>query len=120
MIPYLDGDLVTDPRQQLGPAMALVQLLSEHPELPMASWDVGQHFARLEGTLHGPSALEELSRYADVIGGETETEGEFVTVGVAYRTHRLATRWRDVPVHVRALIKATHHPVPALVSGGAR
>ncbi|MFC8282893.1 hypothetical protein [Streptomyces cyaneofuscatus] len=89
------------PIPQLGAALALVQLLQENPELPSASWSVGE-FA-LHGHLHG--GFEELGRYAGVVGGSIRPlTGDFLCGGRVVRTHRLTSMWRDIPVHVDVVL----------------
>lgn len=97
------------PTAQLGPALALVALLQEHPGLPSASWDINQHTGDLRGTL-GRTSFDALRAYADVLGGEIAPEGrdfESPVDGVRLRSHRLRVVWRDVRIVV-----SLHRPAP--------
>jgi len=88
---------------QLGAALALTQLLQEHPELSAAGWTVDPLSGSLSGFLYEESS-QALEAYAEVLGGE-------VTQGLPYpfeeRTvypYRLSTTWRDVRVSVSATV----------------
>ncbi|MFE3004204.1 MULTISPECIES: hypothetical protein [unclassified Streptomyces] len=91
-----------NPIPQLGAATALVQLLSENPSLPMASWSVGE-FA-LHGHLHD-GGFGALGRYAGVLGGSIRPLGnDYPSGGRLVRVHRLVAMWRDIPVHVDVVL----------------
>lgn len=99
-----------NPIPQLGAATALVQLLSENPHLPFASWSVGE-FA-LHGHLHA-GGFGALGRYAGVLGGSIRPLGsDYPCGGRVVRTHRLVAMWRDIPVHVDVVL-----PVAAIDPG---
>lgn len=78
--------------------MALVQLLTEHPELPRASWRITE--SALEGHLYGPAVgyFDGLTAYAEVVGGGILPVREYASDGQTLRLHELSTVWRDVPV----------------------
>ena len=80
--------------------MALVQLLTEHPELPEATWRVGGD--TLAGHMYGPAVgyFDGLAAYAKVLGGGILQGGEYTLEGQALRLHELSTVWRDVRVVV--------------------
>ncbi|NUS79128.1 MAG: hypothetical protein HOV70_23415 [Streptomyces sp.] len=85
---------------QLGPATALVQLLTEHPNLPAAEWSMGSVTAELRGFVYG-SGMEALALYADVLGGSIRAaQSTYEDQGRQVRAHRLSSVWRDVPVVV--------------------
>lgn len=96
-----DEDIVSQksiPIPQLGAALALVQLLQEHPELPVASWSVGE-FA-LHGHLH-EGGFGALGRYAGVLGGSIRPgRNDYPVGGRMVRSHHLHATWRDIPVEV--------------------
>lgn len=81
---------------QLGPAVALVQLLTEYPELPVATWTV-EDTGSLHGHLHSQS-FAELDSYAALMGGSVRPGRDYEFRGQLVRPHRLATKWRDVEV----------------------
>lgn len=90
------------PTPQLGAAMALVQLLQEHPELPRAYWHVGAGLDLLDGHLYGDSvSFDSLRAYADALGGSIRAGHTLEHNGQTLRSHRLVTVWRDVPVELR-------------------
>lgn len=84
---------------QLSAATALVQLLTEHPELPTAGWSIGSVIHDLSGHLYG--GMPELAAYAEVLGGSVRAaDATYVLRGQEVRRHALKTVWRDVPVEV--------------------
>ncbi|NEB83931.1 hypothetical protein G3I43_07025 [Streptomyces anulatus] len=94
----------------MGAATALVQLLSENPSLPMASWSVGEFI--LHGHLHG-AGFEELGRFAGVLGGSIRPERDYLFDGRMVRTHRLSSVWRDIPVEVVVVVPVADAAVAA-------
>lgn len=93
------------PSPQLGAAMALVQLLTEHPDLPHASWSVDQSTGILSGHIHD-ATFDALTEYAWVLGGSVRADHDFPLQGRMMRPHRLITVWRDVPVGVTVVLPA--------------
>ncbi|WP_329592190.1 hypothetical protein OG195_27470 [Streptomyces sp. NBC_01362] len=100
------------PITQLGAATALVQLLSENPTLPPASWSLDQYTGALHGHVHDAS-FEVLTQYAEVLGGAIRPGGDYVYLGEMVRPHRLTATWRDVLVEVVVVLPA---PVVAQVA----
>lgn len=98
---------------QLGSALALAQLLTEHPELPIASWSIGPILGDLHGHLHEES-FAPVRAYMAVLGGTIRGAKRNRRVGDhEVRTHWLSTVWRDVPVEVAFdLPVASSLPVP--------
>lgn len=84
---------------QLSAATALVQLLTEHPELQAAGWSIDSVNPTLHGHLH-EGGMAALAAYADLLGGSVRAGHEFVYGGERLRSHRLSTVWRDVPVEI--------------------
>ncbi|MGW1039848.1 hypothetical protein [Streptomyces sp. NPDC002547] len=84
---------------QVGAAIALTQLLKEHPELPEAGWSIGSVVAELRGFVHTDS-MAGLVAYQDVIGGSVRAGSAYTDRGRVLRRHVLSTVWRDVPVEV--------------------
>ncbi|MBA4865978.1 hypothetical protein H1V43_32465 [Streptomyces sp. PSKA54] len=84
-----------NPNPQLGPAMALVALLKEHPELPRVDWSVSTS-GFLSGThVADYDARPLMDAYAAVIGG-TPIESTYSRGGDERHTFHLMTDWRDV------------------------
>lgn len=98
------------PIPQLGAATALVQLLSENPALPAATWTIGEH--ALHGHLH-EGGFGALGRYAGVLGGSIRPGVDFRLDGRALRAHRLSATWRDIPVQVEVILPVADVAVAA-------
>lgn len=102
---------------QLGPAVVLAQLISEHPELPPVEWNIRIH----DGALHGVHYLadepfELLRMYAEVLGGSIRPEPtENYTSGTRgeREMHELSARWRDVRIVVRVAVTVASVAVSA-------
>lgn len=93
------------PIPQLGAATALVQLLTENPHLPPASWSLDQYTGALHGHAHDAS-FDALSVYAAVLGGAIRPGSDYAHRGQMMRPHRLSTTWRDVHVEVVVVLPA--------------
>lgn len=90
---------------QLSAATALVQLLTEHPDLPDASWSIGSIIPDLHGSVYG--GMESLAAYAEVLGGSVRAAADtFSLRGQQVRRHVLSAVWRDVPVEVAVVLPA--------------
>ncbi|HET6634404.1 MAG TPA: hypothetical protein VFH77_05185 [Streptomyces sp.] len=98
---------------QLGSALALTQLLTEHPDLPVATWSIGPVLGVLHGHLHEES-FAPVRAYLQVLGGTIHGAKQNRRVGDhEVRTHWLDATWRDVPVQVTfTLPVASSLPVP--------
>lgn len=95
---------------QLSAAIALTQLLKEHPDLPEAGWSIGSIIHDLHGSLYG--GMESLAAYAEVLGGSVQAAEEtFELRGQRVRRHVLRTVWRDVPVEVGVLLPVAEQAV---------
>lgn len=86
---------------QLSAATALVELLTEHPELSEhTSWSISRSRAVLCGFIHdgGMSVLDEC---AQIMGGSIRPDDHtHEHAGQHRRTHVLTSTWRDVSVQV--------------------
>lgn len=103
----------TNPNPQLAPAMALVELLRTHPELPPASWDIQEsNKPTLHGHIHRGD-MGALRVYAEALGGSIRPVHDFELAGQAVRSHYLTTVWRDVPVELVVVVPL---PVPVGVA----
>jgi hypothetical protein len=88
---------------QLGPAAALVQLLTEYPDLPRLAWRVSE-IDPLSDTLHGSGGRDSDPRsviepWAQVLGAEVRRT-PFTFEGVECLEFRVETDWRDVRVRI--------------------
>ncbi|WP_108990394.1 hypothetical protein [Streptomyces coelicoflavus] len=88
---------------QLGPSTALVQLISEHPELAPATWRIDR-----DGLLSGTVAYNAdfdvrpaMAAYADVLGAVLH-ETPVAYEGETHATFHIFAKWRDVQVNVWA------------------
>ena len=86
---------------QLSAATALVQLLTEHPELSEhMSWSISRVGAQLVGFIHD-GGMQVLADCAEFMGGSVRAdESTYERGGQRLRTHVLSSTWRDVPVQV--------------------
>lgn len=96
----------TQPNPQHGAAVALAQLLQEHPDLPVAGWSIGTETGSLHGHLHMPCGLGELEQYARVLGGSIRPHRDYELQGRMMRPHYLTATWRDVTVSVVVALPA--------------
>lgn len=89
---------------QHGAALALVQLLEEHPSLPAAEWSMSSVTSELRGFVYG-GGMAELALYAEVLGGSiAAAERTHEDQGKQVRAHRLSSVWRDVPVLIAVVL----------------
>jgi hypothetical protein len=86
---------------QLSAATALVQLLTEHPELSEAlSWTVARSEPALIGYVHD-GGMPVLAKCARILGGSVRASDKTYQRGSqVVRQHVLSSLWRDVPVQV--------------------
>lgn len=102
----------TSSQAQLSAATALVQLLTEHPELSDAGWSIGSVLPELHGFVHADS-LTALTAYQDVLGGDVYAANCYEHLGRTMRRHVLNTVWRDVPVEVVVALPVAAEQVAA-------
>ncbi len=85
---------------QISAATALVQLLTEHPELSgHVSWSIPRSGPALVGCIHD-GGMPVLSECAEFLGGTVRAGRAYETGGQRMRQHVLSAVWRDVPVEV--------------------
>lgn len=86
---------------QLSAATALVQLLTEHPELSeYMTWSISRSHAVLCGFVHD-GGMPVLAECAQIMGGSIRPdEHTHESGGQLKRTHVLTSTWRDVSVQV--------------------
>jgi hypothetical protein len=92
--------MATSSQTQSSAAIALVQILTDYPELPVAGWYIDTTCPALIGHLH-EGGMPALAAYADVLGGSIRAGSEYVSDGETLRSHKLSAKWRDVLVEVR-------------------
>lgn len=88
---------------QLGAALALTQLLKEHPELSTAGWSIDALTGSLSGFLYEESS-QALEAYAEVLGGEVRQGLPYVFEERTVYPYRLSVVWRDVRVSVTTTV----------------
>ncbi|MBZ6085867.1 hypothetical protein KVH15_33330 [Streptomyces olivaceus] len=89
---------------QHGAAIALVQLLEEHPDLPVAEWSMTSVTSELRGFVYR-GGMAELALYAEVLGGSiTAADRAHEDQGQQVRAHRLSSVWRDVSVLITVVL----------------
>ncbi|MFJ8301554.1 hypothetical protein ACIQ9R_37395 [Streptomyces sp. NPDC094447] len=91
---------------QLGAALALVDLLKEHPELAVASWSIDSVTGSLHGFVHDESSGA-VEVYAEVLGAEVVKGLPYAFEGRTVYPYRLSTVWRDVRVSMAATVPLT-------------
>ncbi|CAL9314255.1 hypothetical protein [Streptomyces sp. SudanB91_2054] len=91
----------TNPISQHGAAVALVQLLEEHPQLSESiSWSISRTAPSLYGFAHD-GGLELLNTVAAIVGGDVVADGSYEqTGGQLVRGFSVSSMWRDVQVEV--------------------
>lgn len=92
---------MTSNSTQLSAATALVQLLTEHPELSeYMTWSITRSNAILCGFIHD-GGMPVLAECAQIMGGSIRPDDHtHESGGQRKRTHVLRSTWRDVPVQV--------------------
>lgn len=104
--------MASSSQTQLSAALALSQLLQEHPELPEASWSIGSIIPDLHGSVYG--GMAPLVAYAEVLGGSVRAAQETFTLrGQQVRRHVLSAVWRDVRVEVAVVLPVSVAQVAA-------
>jgi hypothetical protein len=94
--------MATSSQTPLSAAIALSQLLQEHPELPPARWAV-ERDGLLSGTVdvHADYDIREaLAQYAEVLGGTVFAHEFNSPDGGPSLSAQLYATWRDVRVNV--------------------
>ncbi|WP_225840256.1 hypothetical protein [Streptomyces sp. NK08204] len=85
---------------QISAATALVQLLTEHPELSEhLTWSISRTSPVLVGYIHD-GGMRVLADCADFLGGSIRAGVEHGSSAERLRQHVLTARWRDVPVEI--------------------
>lgn len=103
---------------QLAPALALSQLLSEHPVRPLTTWSILND--RLEGRVFGPEAGGEqaVAWWADVLGAVPVPWGFYEYDGQRLREFEVSATWRDVRVVVLVAVPVVLEPSALVLSDG--
>lgn len=98
---------------QLGAALALTELLKEHPELAAADWSISSLTCSLHGFLSDEPATA-LEAYAEVLGAKVTEGVPYVFDGRTVYPFRLSTVWRDINVSMAVSV-----PLASLVERAA-
>lgn len=95
---------IVDP--QMGPAMALVEFLKEHPVRPSTTWSVND-LGDLVGTVYGPLAggVQAVEWYAEVLGATPVKKHRYEYGGRVLRVVEVAAVWRDVQITVEVSVE---------------
>lgn len=94
---------------QISAATALVQLLTERPDLSEhITWSISRTSPTLTGYIHD-GGMGVLADCADFLGGSIRAGHEYERREVLMRQHVLTSVWRDVPVEVLVSV-----PVPVM------
>lgn len=105
--------MATSSQTQLSAAIALTQLLQEHPELSKyVSWSIGRVHAELTGCVH-EGGLAVLNDCAGIVGGEVTVSDPYERGGRLMRQHVLTSEWRDVLVVVLVSLPVAAEAVAA-------
>ncbi|KOV86112.1 MULTISPECIES: hypothetical protein [unclassified Streptomyces] len=92
--------MASNPTSQLSAATALVELLTEHPDLSdHVSWSINRINPALTGYILD-GGMDVLAECAAVLGGSIRAGDEYRRDGRRVRQHVLKATWRDVPVVV--------------------
>lgn len=105
---------MTSHSTQLSAATALVQLLTEHPELSEhMTWSISRSGPTLGGFIHDGD-MSVLADCAKFLGGSIRADDStYVSGEQEMRTHVLASTWRDVRVQVLLPLPVTSEQVAA-------
>lgn len=103
---------------QVGPAMALVEFLKEHPVRPETLWSLNDSV--LKGAVYGPHAgdWQAVDWYADALGAEPTERHRYEYDGRVLRVVEVAAVWRDVQVVVEVSVQLRPVLVPAEIRTG--
>ncbi|WP_439947263.1 hypothetical protein [Streptomyces sp. BBFR109] len=104
--------MATSSQTQLSAALALAQLLQEHPTLPVAGWSIDSIFPVLHGHVHEED-MAALAAFAEVLGGSIRPNHEYEYQGRKVRSHRLSAVWRDVRVEIAIVLPVAAEAVTA-------
>ncbi|MES9522393.1 hypothetical protein [Streptomyces capoamus] len=92
--------MASNPTSQISAATALVQLLTEHPNLSEnLTWSISRTAPTLTGYIHD-GGMAVLADCAEWLGGSIRAGQEYESRDGQLRQHVLSARWRDVPVEV--------------------
>lgn len=90
-----------NPNPQQSAATALLQLITEHPELPALAWSIGES-GHLAGSAFGLADLDAVAAAYREVFGEELAFGSFVSQsdGRRYRVTSFYPVWRDVKFYI--------------------
>ncbi|MBH1938624.1 hypothetical protein I5Q34_30935 [Streptomyces sp. AV19] len=96
----------TQATPQLAPAMALVRLITAHPDLPRTRWSVDDGI--LHGHVYGPEAdnFTAIRTYASALGGSVRPGVAYEYNGERLRSYRVTALRPGVRVEVAVSVPA--------------
>ncbi|PYC83426.1 hypothetical protein C7C46_08805 [Streptomyces tateyamensis] len=112
---------------QSGPAIALAQLITEHPQLPMLNWTLHRK-GNLRGALHRvtpaaamePTARDVLAAWAETLNASPTPPMTFWSSGddQTLVAQHVLTTWRDVVVEIAIYAPLSEYPelLPAVAA----
>lgn len=95
---------------QLTAARALVELLTQHPDLPHVAWHISDTDDALSGSVLGADNRALFAAYVSALGGEPHKPTTFDRQGRARVGEWLFTTWRNVPVSLSVSSDAAAYP----------
>lgn len=99
---------------QLSAATALVQLLTEHPDLSeFITWSISRTRPKLVGYVQGGGGLTILAACAKYLGAEVESSHVYESGDHRMRQYVVEVVWRDVPVEVMVSLPVAAEAVAA-------
>jgi hypothetical protein len=103
----------------MGPAMALVEFLREHPARPATRWSPDDDGV-LRGTVYGPQAGGEsaVRWYVEALGASPVARHRYEYDGRVLRVVEVAAVWRDVRVVVEVSVEERPVLVPTEIRMG--
>ena len=83
---------------QRGPAQALLELLTEHPNLPHLNWSIPPNDTTLHANLLCSDARHAVTSWSQALGCDPWEPFTYEREGVPHTSQHIVTTWRDVNV----------------------
>lgn len=94
---------------QRGPAQALLELLTEHPELPSLTWNIASD-GILRGNLHGADVHDVAQLWAGTLGYDLDGPFGYRFPSASRAFQAIHMVWRDVELYLGFYSEATAYP----------